>query len=64
VTQNRSGGADVVIENPLSDWLVNWVLSFGAGVEVLEPAELRQQVATRALQIERLHRDEEQPSLA
>ncbi len=59
VTQNRSGGSDVVIENPLSDWLVNWVLSFGAGVEVLEPAELRQQVATRALQIERLHRPDE-----
>ena len=57
VTKCRDGSLEVSIENPLSDWLVNWILTFGTGVEVLEPVELRQSVAARARQITQLHLD-------
>jgi predicted DNA-binding transcriptional regulator YafY len=45
----------VSLENPLSDWLVSWILGFGAGVEVQAPSELRQKVAERAHAIAALH---------
>ena len=57
VAKCRDGGLEVSIENPLSDWLVNWILTFGTGVEVLEPTDLRQSVAARARQIAQLHQD-------
>ncbi|HMU40413.1 MAG TPA: WYL domain-containing protein [Pseudomonadota bacterium] len=57
VEVGRDGGLLVSFENPLSDWLVNWVLGFGAQVEVQEPAELRQKVAERAQAIAELHGD-------
>lgn len=55
VSRSRDGSLEVVLENPLSDWLINWILSFGAGVEVLEPLELRRAVADRARILEQLH---------
>lgn len=55
VQVGRDGSLQVTLENPLSDWLVSWVLGFGAGVEVQEPAELRQKVAERAQAIAALH---------
>lgn len=55
VSRKGNDAFEVVIENPLSDWLVNWILSFGAGVEVLEPMDLRRAVSGRARQIEALH---------
>lgn len=55
VSSSRDGSLEVNIENPLSDWLINWILSFGAGVEVLEPLALRRAVAERAKRIEQLH---------
>jgi len=58
VSRSRDGSLEVVLENPLSDWLINWILSFGAGVEVLEPLALRRAVAERARQIALLHSDE------
>jgi proteasome accessory factor C len=58
VSRSRDGSLEVVIENPLSDWLINWILSFGAGVEVLEPLALRRAVAERARQLEHWHADE------
>ena len=57
VQKLRDGSLEVNIENPLSDWLVSWILAFGTGVEVLEPAELRTQVAARASKIAQLHAD-------
>lgn len=61
VSRSRDGSLEVVIENPLSDWLINWILSFGAGVEVLEPLALRRAVAERARHIEQLHLGEASP---
>ncbi len=58
VSPIRDGSLEVNIENPLSDWLINWILSFGAGVEVLEPLALRRAVAERAKRIEQLHLNE------
>jgi predicted DNA-binding transcriptional regulator YafY len=58
VSQSRDGSLEVVIENPLSDWLINWILGFGAGVEVLEPLVLRRAVSERAHLIEQLHATE------
>ena len=62
VSRSRDGSLEVVIENPLSDWLINWILSFGAGVEVLEPLALRRAVAERARQIESFHQGEATPA--
>jgi predicted DNA-binding transcriptional regulator YafY len=58
VSKSRDGSLEVVLENPLSDWLINWILSFGSGVEVLEPLALRRAVAARAQKIEELHSGE------
>jgi predicted DNA-binding transcriptional regulator YafY len=58
VSRSRDGSLEVVFENPLSDWLINWILGFGAGVEVLEPLVLRRAVAERARMIEQLHTGE------
>jgi proteasome accessory factor C len=58
VSKSRDGSLEVVLENPLSDWLINWILSFGSGVEVLEPLALRRAVAERAQKIEELHSGE------
>lgn len=55
VSPTRDGGFEVVIENPLSDWLINWIVGFGPGVEVLDPLALRRSVAERASQIAALH---------
>lgn len=55
VQVGRDGNLQVSLENPLSDWLVSWILGFGAGVEVQAPSELRQQVAERAQAIAALH---------
>ena len=55
VQKGRDGSLEVTFENPLSDWLVNWVLGFGFGVEVLEPSELREAVVTRAHHLAELH---------
>lgn len=49
------GGLEVTMENPVSAWLVSWVLGFGPGVEVLEPIELRQAVVKRALMLAEVH---------
>lgn len=51
------GGLEVTMENPVSAWLVSWVLGFGPGVEVLEPPELRAAVVERARQLAALHHD-------
>ena len=55
VQVGRDGNLQVSLENPLSDWLVSWILGFGAGVEVQAPSELRQKVAERAHAIAALH---------
>lgn len=51
----RDGSLQVSFENPLSDWLVNWILGFGSAVEVQTPAALGQKVAERAQSIAALH---------
>lgn len=56
------GGLEVTMENPVSAWLVSWVLGFGPGVEVLEPAELRHAVVRRARQLAELHGGQPAPS--
>ncbi len=56
VMQSADGGLEVTMENPVSAWLINWVVGFGAGVEVLEPVELRAEVVKRARVLEELHR--------
>lgn len=56
VRRCADGGLEVTMENPVSSWLINWVLGFGPGVEVLEPAELRQKVVQRAKVLADLHR--------
>ena len=55
VQRRPDGALEVSIENPLSDWLINWILSFGTGVEVLEPPALREAVAARAWHLAELH---------
>lgn len=55
VQKGRDGSLEVAFENPLSDWLVNWILGFGFGVEVLEPSELREAVVGRARHLAELH---------
>lgn len=55
VTACADGGLEVTMENPISQWLINWVLGFGPGIEVLEPQELRAAVIERARQIAALH---------
>lgn len=56
VSECRDGGLEVSLENPLSEWLVNWILGFGNGVEVLSPPALRRSVAERAEKLASLHR--------
>lgn len=55
VSTCADGGLEVTMENPVSAWLINWVLGFGPGVEVLEPRELRTAVVHRARKISELH---------
>ena len=43
--RNADGSYTVEARFPVDEWLVGYVLSFGAGAEVLEPAELRRAVA-------------------
>ena len=56
VQPQADGGLEVTMENPVSAWLINWVVGFGPGVEVLEPAELRRAVVHRARQLAEAHR--------
>ncbi|MCS6913679.1 MAG: WYL domain-containing protein [Myxococcales bacterium] len=58
VQLNPDGSLEVTMENPLSAWLVSWVLGFGPGVQVLEPQALRQAVAEQARAISALHQGE------
>lgn len=49
------GGYEVIGQSADLDGLVRWVLSFGAGVEVVGPDVLRQRVAEEARRIAEMH---------
>lgn len=51
------GGYEVIGQSTDLKGLVRWVLSFGAGVEVLGPQVLRRRVAEEAQRVARLHAD-------
>jgi predicted DNA-binding transcriptional regulator YafY len=46
-----SGGARLRLSLPAGDWIIKTLLGFGPGVEVLEPAGLRAELAEAALRI-------------
>ena len=49
------GSLEVTMENPISAWLISWVLGFGPSVQVLDPPELRQAVIRQARALAELH---------
>lgn len=48
---NPDASYTVTIRFPKNEWLYGYLLSFGAGAEVLEPPELRQEIAAQIKQI-------------
>ncbi len=57
ITQEADGSLRVDVVFPQGPWLENYLLSFGAGVEVLAPDSLRQRLARTAENIWRTCRD-------
>lgn len=51
ITRHQDGSLTVSTELPADSWLVGYLLSYGAQVEVLEPARLREVLAARAREI-------------
>ena len=51
------GRLEVRVSLPADDWLYGYLLSFGTGVEVLEPESLRQRLAAMGAEIFRKHSD-------
>ena len=51
ITRRRDGSLTVSTELPADSWLIGYLLSYGAQVEVLEPARLREVLAARAREI-------------
>ena len=49
------GRLEVRVSLPADDWLYGYLLSFGTGVEVLEPESLRQRLAAMGVEIFRKH---------
>ena len=49
------GRLEVRVSLPADDWLYGYLLSFGTGVEVLEPESLRQRLAAMGAEIFRKH---------
>lgn len=47
----ENGDFIISAEMPVDTWLISWLLSFGAGVEVKEPAYLREILAAQAQEI-------------
>lgn len=51
VARQEDGGFIASAEMPVDSWLVGYLLSFGAQVDIIEPADLRDVVAEEALAI-------------
>ena len=49
------GRLEVRVSLPADDWLYGYLLSFGTGVEVLEPESLRRNLAAMGAEIFRKH---------
>lgn len=47
IEKNPDGTCDVVFSMPFDEWVIGYILSFGSGAEVLEPAELREIIKDR-----------------
>jgi predicted DNA-binding transcriptional regulator YafY len=44
-TQNEDGSFEVTIDFPAGEWMFGFLLSFGSAAEVLEPPNIRQEIA-------------------
>lgn len=59
ITRQDDGFLQVKISLPLDQWLYQFLFSFGANLEVLEPAELRDAMAARATNIAKIYKHSE-----
>jgi predicted DNA-binding transcriptional regulator YafY len=55
ITPQPDGSLCVSVEFPIDGWVLSYLLSFGTDVEILEPAELRVEVAEYARNIYKHH---------
>ena len=51
IEHQKNGDLIAVAEMPVDAWLIGYLLSFGANVEVVEPKYLREILAAQALEI-------------
>ena len=57
VTQQGAGGGIRIMEGFRMDHLLSWILSFAGGAELLEPAELREELSGIGEQISQQHKN-------
>ncbi|WP_346353021.1 YafY family protein [Azotosporobacter soli] len=55
ISKEEAGHYDVTVSFPENEWLYNYILSFGAFVEVLEPPHIRANVAARIRQAVKIY---------
>lgn len=51
IQSEKDGSFTVTANMPVDDWLIGYLLSFGAQVEIIEPAHLKKRIAAQAKEI-------------
>jgi predicted DNA-binding transcriptional regulator YafY len=56
IKHNPDGSAEVILSVPADEWVYGYVMSFENNVEVIEPAEIRDEIKKRLLETLKLYR--------
>ncbi len=60
VLKHNDGSIDVRLSLPITYEIISWLLSFGASIKILEPADLKDEIAETAAQIVGLYKHDTQ----